>query len=92
MSSKQLSHNGENPEENSVKNPAEKSVNGPASAFNAAENAKIKAATNKNEDESSEPVSSVLKDHPPSEYTAWSRMSATTCVVPDFLFANGSTL
>ena len=61
MSSKQLSHNGENPEENSVKNPAEKSVNGPASAFNAAENAKIKAATNKNEDEFSEPASSVLQ-------------------------------
>src|SRR6516165_8998523 len=60
MSSKQLSHNGENPEENSV--------NGPASAFNAAENAKIKAATNKNEDEFSEPASSVLKHYPPSEW------------------------
>jgi hypothetical protein len=68
MSSKQLSHNDEDPEENSVKNPEENSVNGPASAFNAAENARIKAATNKNEDEFSEPASSVLKDYPPSEW------------------------
>jgi hypothetical protein len=68
MSSRQLSHNDENPVESSVKNPAEKSVNGPASAFNAAENAKIKTATHKNEDEYSEPTSSVLKDYPPSEW------------------------
>ena len=59
--------NNENQDESSVKSEAEKSVSGSAPAFNASESANTKGAAN-NEDEFSEPATSVLKDYSPSEW------------------------